>query len=167
MSSGRPICVRCGGAEVWQETVKSPQNYNSSKTMRGEIARAFGNLEWRPHEQVLVQGGAMLEHHYFTGADISPRVAVNFTVVPDHVLRLGVSRAYRSPTFFEEMGNQVLLNDAGAVVDTTIMRNGGLEPERILSRELGYVGRLSALQLELDVRLYPCRPQTCSKSWWC
>jgi len=47
-----------------------------------------------------------------------------------------------------------LLNDAGAVVDTTIMRNGGLEPERILSRELGYVGRWSALKLELDVRLY-------------
>ncbi|MBT9591788.1 MAG: TonB-dependent receptor [Thiobacillus sp.] len=142
------------GGEVWQETVKSPQNYNSSKTMRGEIARAFGNLEWRLHERVLLQGGAMLEHHYFTGADISPRVAASFTVVPDHVLRLGVSRAYRSPTFFEEMGNQVLLNDAGTVIDTTIMRNGGLEPERILSRELGYVGRWSALHLELDVRLY-------------
>ncbi|OZA29735.1 MAG: hypothetical protein B7X93_05565 [Hydrogenophilales bacterium 17-61-9] len=142
------------GGEAWQETVKSPQNYNSGKTLRGEIARAFGNLEWRPHQRVLLQGGAMLEHHYFTGADISPRVAVNFTVAPDHVLRLGVSRAYRSPTFFEERGNQVLLNDAGAVVDTTIMRNGGLEPERILSRELGYVGRWSALQLELDVRLY-------------
>lgn len=142
------------GGEVWQETVKSPQSYNSSKTLRGEIARAFGNLEWRPHERVLLQGGAMLEHHYFTGADISPRVAINFTVVPDHVLRLGVSRAYRSPTFFEEWGNQVLLNDAGGVIDTTIMRNGGLDPERILSRELGYVGRWSALQLELDVRLY-------------
>ncbi len=142
------------GGEVWQETVKSPQSYNSSKTLRGEIARAFGNLEWRPHQRVLLQGGAMLEHHYFTGADISPRVAINFTVVPDHVLRLGVSRAYRSPTFFEEWGNQVLLNDAGAVVDTTIMHYGGLEPERVLSRELGYVGRWSALQLELDVRLY-------------
>jgi len=142
------------GGEAWQETVKSPQNYNSSKTMRGEIARAFGNLEWRPHQRVLLQGGAMLEHHYFTGADISPRVAVNFTIVPDHVLRLGVSRAYRSPTFFEEWGNQVLLNDAGTVIDTTIMRNGGLEPERILSRELGYVGRWSAMKLELDVRLY-------------
>ncbi len=142
------------GGELWQETVKSPQNYNSSKTLQGEIARAYGNLEWRPHERILVQGGAMLEHHYFTGADISPRVAVNFTVAPDHVLRLGVSRAYRSPTFFEEMGNQVLLNDAGRVIDTTIMRNGDLDPERILSRELGYVGRWSALKLELDLRLY-------------
>jgi len=40
----------CGvGGEVWKEAVKSPQSYNSSKTMCGEIARAFGNLEWRPH----------------------------------------------------------------------------------------------------------------------
>ena len=56
----------------------------------------------------------MLEHHYFTGTDISPRVAANFTVVPGHVVRLGVSRAYRSPTFFEEEGNQVYLRDSGA-----------------------------------------------------
>jgi len=142
------------GGELWQETVKSPQSYNSSKTLRGEIARAFGNLEWRSHERVLLQGGAMVEHHYFTGADISPRAAANFTVAPGHVVRLGISRAYRSPTFFEEEGNRVLLLESGAPIDVLTVPSDGLEPERIVSREIGYVGHWRPLRLEMDMRLF-------------
>jgi len=142
------------GGEIWQETVSSPQNYNTGKTFSGEIARVYGNMEWRAHDRVLIQGGAMLERHYFTGTDISPRGAVNFTLAPGHVIRFGVSRAYRSPTFFEEEGNQVLLNASGAVVDMVTVPSAGLEAERILSREIGYVGHWRRLRLELDMRLY-------------
>ncbi|MHB1188503.1 TonB-dependent receptor plug domain-containing protein [Thiobacillus sp.] len=142
------------GGEVRQETVNSPQSYNSGKTLSGVLARAFGNLEWRPDERVLLQGGAMLEHHYFMGTDISPRAAANFTLTPGHVIRLGVSRAYRSPTFFEEKGNQVLLWESGALADTATVPSQGLAPERVLSREIGYVGHWRSLHLELDMRLY-------------
>ncbi len=142
------------GGEVRRETVKSPQSYHSGETLSGELARAFGNLEWRAHERVLLQGGAMLEHHYFTGTDISPRVAANFTLAPNHVVRLGVSRAYRSPTFFEEEGNQVLVRDTGALADIYTVPSDGLAPERILSREIGYVGYWRPARLELDVRLF-------------
>jgi iron complex outermembrane receptor protein len=142
------------GGEVRQETVKSPQNYNSGKTLRGELARAFGNLEWRPGERVLLQGGAMLEQHYFTGTDISPRAAANFTLAPGHVVRLGISRAYRSPTFFEEEGNQVFVRETGALADVFTVPSDGLAPERILSREIGYVGYWRPARLEFDVRLF-------------
>jgi iron complex outermembrane receptor protein len=142
------------GGEVRQETVESPQNYNSGKTLRGELARAFGNLEWRAHERVLLQGGAMLEHHYFTDTDLSPRVAANFTLAPDHVVRLGMSRAYRSPTFFEQEGNQVFVRDTGALADVYTVPSEGLAPERILSREIGYVGYWRRVRLEFDVRIF-------------
>jgi iron complex outermembrane receptor protein len=142
------------GGEVRQETVNSPRSYNSGKTLSGVLARAFGNLEWRPAERVLLQGGAMLEHHYFTGTDISPRAAVNFTLAPGHVIRLGVSRAYRSPTFFEEEGNKVHVLQSGAVVDIETVPSNGLNAERMLSREIGYVGSWRPLHLEMDVRLY-------------
>jgi iron complex outermembrane receptor protein len=144
------------GGEVWQERVKSPQNYPTSDTLSGELARVFGNLEWRPHDRVLLQAGAMLEHHYFTGTDLSPRAAINFTLVPGHVIRLGISRAYRSPTFFEQEGNQRVWNADGMVVDVvTVPAAEGLEPERILSREIGYVGSWHPLRLDLDARIYP------------
>ncbi|TXH73296.1 MAG: TonB-dependent receptor [Thiobacillus sp.] len=142
------------GGEVRQETVTSPQNYNSGREWSGELARVFGNLEWRPHERVLLQGGAMLEHHYFTGIDISPRVAANFTLTPGHVIRLGISRAYRSPTFFEEQGNQVYVLQSGAVADVVTVPSDGLAPERVLSREIAYVGFWRPARLEMDVRLF-------------
>lgn len=116
------------GGELRQETVKSPQNYNTKSTQHGELARVFGNLEWRAGEHILLQGGAMLEHHYFTGMDVSPRLAANFTLAPGHVVRLGVSRAYRSPTFFEESGNQTFFHDTGALADVFTVPSVGLAP---------------------------------------
>ncbi len=94
-----------------QETVNSPQNYNSGKTFSGTLARVFGNLEWRAHERVLLHAGAMLEHHYFTGYDISPAWQPVSRWRPGMSSALAISRAYRSPTFFEEYGNQVYLQD--------------------------------------------------------
>ncbi|MFN3545591.1 MAG: TonB-dependent receptor plug domain-containing protein [Thiobacillus sp.] len=142
------------GGEVWQETVRSPQNYSTPKTLRGELARAYGNLEWRAHERVLLHGGAMVEHHYFTGADVSPRLAASFTAAPGHVVRVGISRAYRSPTFFEEMGNEVLRLESGAPADIITVPSSGLLPERIVSREIAYVGQWQPQRLELDLRVY-------------
>lgn len=150
----RPNLRGVWGGEIRQESVTSPQNYNSGRKWRGELARMFGNVEWRPHPRVLLQGGAMLEHHYFTGIDLSPRVAANFTVMPGHVIRVGISRAYRSPTFFEEEGNQVFVLQSGAVSDVVTVPSDGLKPERVLSREIGYVGQWRAARLDLDVRLF-------------
>jgi iron complex outermembrane receptor protein len=142
------------GGELRQESVTSPQNYNSGKKWSGELARVFGNVEWRPHERVLLQGGAMLEHHFYTGTDISPRVAANFTVLPGHVIRLGISQAYRSPTFFEQNGNQVYVLQSGSVSDVVTVPSDGLDPERVLSREIAYVGYWRPARLEMDVRLF-------------
>ena len=150
----RPNLRGVWGGEVRQETVTSPQNYNAGKRWSGELARVFGNVEWRPYERVLLHGGTMLEHHYFTGTDVSPRAALNFTVVPGHVIRLGISRAYRSPTFFEEKGNQVFVLQSGAIADVVTVPSDGLKPERVLSREIGYVGQWNAARLDLDVRLF-------------
>lgn len=142
------------GGEVRRDAVVSPQNYNSGRELSGTLERAFGNLEWHAHDRVLLQGGAMVEHHYFTGTDVSPRAAVNLTVSPGHVLRLGVSKAYRSPTFFEQEGNQVYLQTTGALVDVVTVPSNGLKPERVLSREIAYLGQWHPARLDWDVRLY-------------
>ena len=96
----------------------------------------------------------MLEHHHYTGTDVSPRAAANITRAPGHTLRMGISRAYRSPTFFEEEGNQVFLLQSGAIGDVVTVPSDGLEPERLLSREIGYVGHFPTARLEVDVRLF-------------
>jgi iron complex outermembrane receptor protein len=142
------------GGELRQETVSGPHYYSTGKTRRGELARVFGNLEWRAHERVLLHAGTMLEHHYFTGYDVSPRLAASFTLAPGHVVRAGVSRAYRSPTFFEEHGKQVYQKETGGVLDIFTVPSDGLEPERVQSRELAYLGVWRAARLDYDVRLF-------------
>jgi iron complex outermembrane receptor protein len=145
------------GGEAREETVSGIHYYDTGKTWRGEMARAFGNLEWRAHDAVLLHAGAMLEHHYFTGFDVSPRLAASFTVAPGHVVRAGVSRAYRSPTFFEEQGNQAYRLDSGDVLDIFTVPSDGLAPERVLSRELAYLGAWRAARLDYDIRLFDDR----------
>ena len=142
------------GGEVWYESVKSPLNYDSDRTQSGTVWRVHGNVEWRAHERVLLHGGALLEHHYITGTDISPRLAANFTLTPGHVVRMGISRAYRSPTFFEQDGSKVIVNQSGTTVDYERLASDGLDPERTLSREIGYVGQWPKARLEMDVRAF-------------
>lgn len=153
----RPDLRGVWGGEVRQETVSGPHYYNTGKTWRGELARVFGNLEWRAHERVLLHAGAMLEHHYFTGFDVSPRLAASFTLAPGHVVRAGVSRAYRSPTFFEQVGNQVYRQESGGVLDVFTVPSDGLAPERVLSREIAYLGVWRPARLEFDLRLFDDR----------
>jgi iron complex outermembrane receptor protein len=148
--------VRTLWAIEWRrESVDAPQSYYGSGALDGELVRVSGNLEWHVSDDWLVQGGALVEHHYYTDVDVSPRLAVNYTVHPGHTLRASVSEAYRSPTFFEQDGNQNFVESSGVVNDTfTIPAATSLRPERIVSREIGYVGQIKALALEVNARYF-------------
>lgn len=141
------------GAEVRHETVESLRYFDNRETLDGTLVRAYANFEWRVRPNLLLQGGAMLEHHYFTGTDLSPRLALNYTLAPGHALRLNLSQAYRSPTFFEQKGNWTVYPTVGAPIQL-FAPSDPLKPERILSREIGYVGHFPALRLQVDVKLF-------------
>jgi len=142
------------GAEVRHETVESQRYFNSSSTLDGTLARAYANLEWRAHPDLLVHGGAMLEHHYYTGTDVSPRLALNYTLAEGHALRLNFSQAYRSPTFFEQQGDWTYATTTGTPLLQVFAPSDPLRPERILSREVGYVGQYPSLRLQVDAKLF-------------
>jgi iron complex outermembrane receptor protein len=142
------------GAEVRHETVESQRYFDTNEVLDGTLGRAYANLEWRARPDLLVQGGAMLEHHYFTDTDLSPRVAINYMLAEGHTLRLNVSQAYRSPTFFEQKGNLTYYTTGGTPVLQVFAPSDPLQPERILSREIGYIGQYSALHIELDAKLF-------------
>ncbi len=143
------------GGDWRHESATSVRYFNTREKLEGSLARAFANLEWRAHPRWLLQGGAMLEHHYFTGTDISPRVAVNYSLADDHTLRLNVSQAYRSPTFFEQKGDLAYFSTTGILLEQVFSRTPvDLKPERILSREIGYVGRYAPGNLQWDVKLF-------------
>ena len=101
------------GLEARQDTVESWRYFHRADALSGSLARVYANAEWRLAPEWLVQGGAMLEHHHYVGADVSPRVAVNYELAGGHTLRAGVSQAYRTPTFFEQEGDLAYYSTTG------------------------------------------------------
>ncbi|MBU1265217.1 MAG: TonB-dependent receptor [Gammaproteobacteria bacterium] len=122
-------------------------------THQGTMYRLSGSAEWNPAEQWVLHAGAMLEKHYYAGTRLSPRLAVNWLPVPGHSFRLGVSRAYRSPTFLEQESD-FKFTSGPLLVDQRLLSPFKLEPERMDSAELGYLYHLAPLGLDLDVRLF-------------
>lgn len=145
------------GAEARWEGVDAPGYFYGQDARKGALYRAFSNGEWRPSARWVVNVGALAEHHYLSGFDLAPRLAINFLPTHDHALRASVSEAYRSPTFFEALGDQRFFYADGTPLDRVFAPPGKLESERILSREIGYVGNLRPVHLQIDVRLFDDR----------
>jgi iron complex outermembrane receptor protein len=143
------------GAQLQAESATSVRYFNTTDPLDGMLERTFFNLEWRVRPDLLLQGGAMLEHHYVTGIDLSPRVAANYTFAPNQTVRFNVSQAYRSPTLFEQHGNLAYSTTTGQLL-TQVFAPAltRLGPERILSREIGYIGRLPTWGLQWDVKVF-------------
>ncbi|MEW5967650.1 MAG: TonB-dependent receptor [Pseudomonadota bacterium] len=149
-----PTLRAAWGAEVRKETARSPLYFGDSGTHDGVLARANANLEWRAQPDLLLQGGAMLEHHYYLGLRLSPRIAANYEFAPGHALRASVSQAYRTPTFLEQDGFYVYRSTAGDAIDVIGISPNELAPERIRSQEIAYVGHYKPWALQLDARLF-------------
>jgi len=149
-----PALRMAWGAEVRRETAQSPLYFDSHDTQQGVLGRVNANLEWRIRPKLLLQGGAMLEHHYYAGLDVSPRVAMNYDFAPGHTLRLNVSQAYRTPTFLEQDGQIVYRSTTGVPVLVVGLTPNDLRSERIRSHEIGYVGHYRPWQLQVDAKLF-------------
>ena len=139
------------GAEARWEGAEAPVYFFGQDDRTGAMYRLFGNLEWLPSENWAINGGLMAEHHYFTGVDVSPRLAVNYLVSADHAFRASIGQAYRSPTFFEKQGQTPSFVVPGFVPVTS------LDSERILSREVGYIGHVRPAKLRIDARIFSDR----------
>ncbi len=149
-----PTLRMAWGAEVRRETVQSPLYFDTHDTRQGVLGRVNANLEWRVRPNLLLQGGTMLEHHYYAGFEVSPRVAMNYDFAPGHTLRLNVSQAYRTPTFLEQDGQIVYRSTTGVPVFVVGITPNDLRSERIRSHEVGYVGHYRPWQLQVDAKLF-------------
>lgn len=120
------------------------------------LGRLFGHLEWAPLPRLVVNAGAMVEDNSFTGTDVTPRASLNLKLAPGHALRASLSTATRTPTLLEEKFDArntfATLIPGVTLLNQISLSAGGLDPERITSREIGYQGQLG--RLSLDGRLF-------------
>jgi iron complex outermembrane receptor protein len=148
------------GAELRQERIVSRILYDTDAALETNFYRVFFNAEWHIVPSLVLNAGSMLERNSVSGDTASPRTMLNWHLVPGQTLRYGVSKAYRPPSTFENFSNLVYRSASlaaagipgGEYVD--FHSHGGLAPESVVSREIGYLGSFDSVRMDLDVRLF-------------
>jgi iron complex outermembrane recepter protein len=144
------------GGSVRRDSMYAPFYLGNKKTDYFDLQRIFGHTEWTPHEKLLLNFGAMVEHNDFTDTDTSPRASLNFKMMPNHTLRIGASSALRTPNYVEEKFNRSYqiptIDPNTTLLEKVDVNDGKVNPERIISKEIGYLGKVG--RLDIDARLF-------------
>jgi len=144
------------GAELRRDSVRSRFYFSRPEALIDDSARIFGNTEWRPAERWLVNAGAMLERNTFGHTELSPRLTVHYQPSVQQSWRIGITRGYRTPSYYEARADS-RVDFGGGFVNRIDVPATDLRSETVLSRELGYVFRLSRHGLQGDVRVFDDR----------
>lgn len=143
------------GVSARADSVYAPYWLGTKDKEYFHLQRLFGHVEWDAHQKLLMNFGAMVEHNSFTGTDFSPRASVNFRLSPKQTIRLSVSSALRTPNFVEEKFNSTLfipLTIPGVTGIVNRINNvGNLDPEKIVSREIGYLGEFGRFSIDAKI----------------
>lgn len=141
------------GGEFRREEVTSQPVYNTSVPFVTDFKRIFANAEWRIRSDLVLNAGVMAEHSTESGSSVAPRVMFNWHVLPNQTLRAGIARSYRPPSIFEKHSNlRYSFNNTLLLV--RYLSRGGVQPESVLTRELGYLTDLPEIATQLDVRVF-------------
>lgn len=123
-----------------------------ASSLSKEEWRLFAHDEWRITQNLLLNTGGMFERDHMGHENLSPRVALNFHAMPQHTFRIGASVAYRTPSLMESNGTVVQPGELFVINATPV--SPGLMPEKMVSREIGYLGEFHDLSTTADLRLF-------------
>lgn len=138
------------GIGARQDSVDAPNLL--AKTERTFEHRLFMHDEWRVTPEWVLNTGAMAERNAYGQSRVSPRASLNWHFMPGHTLRAGLSQAYRNPALIEQRGDW--RNQFGPVLVQQFFATGRVKPERMLSREIGYLGEFDATRMTVDARVF-------------
>jgi iron complex outermembrane receptor protein len=154
-----------------QDSITAERIFNTASELENNLWRAFVNTEWRLSNSLLIHAGTMLENTSITDKELSSRVAVNYHITPQHTIRVSYSEATRNPVLVEEkadwrvcaLGLDPTCSQFVALpppynifppvssYDIVSRASGGLVPEKIVTREIGYLSQLTN-SLYFDIR---------------
>ena len=140
------------GLSLRQDEAVSHAYLNGSSS--NTVASLFTDLEWKLLDSWLINAGGYAEHDADNGNFFSPRIANIFKLSPGQSIRFVYSEAVRTADIYENHADiripleninepyrsntQALLGQSQAWLFATQQSDGGLEAEKIRSREIGY-----------------------------
>lgn len=149
-----------GGLSYRNDKVNHDFYYGPGRELEQWVARAFGQMEWRPNELATVNLGATYEEDSISGDVVLPRLALNLHVLKNHTLKLIAGKSRRNPTIYETHADERLYQTettsipAGALILVERSSTGRAQPTEVLSKEIGYLGEFKSLGLTLDARYF-------------
>lgn len=148
------------GVEFRQDRTSAQYMYVSGNPRPVDLFRFFGNLEEQLDRDLKLNLGAAVERYRGEPLHIAPRGFINWQASEAHAWRAGASRAWQQrPTFEKEGDLRVVDPVSGTLLVRPYIPNPDLKQARIDSAEIGYFGKLAALNSTLDVRLFNERIQ--------
>ena len=139
------------GVQFREDWVRAPNQFWSEQDIT-ETA-LFAHDEWRIKPQWILNAGAMFEKNGLGQESFSPRLAINHHLNEQNTLRVGISRAYRNPSLFEER-SYYHFDIPGVGLAVFYESKGGLRPESVTSSEIGYLGVFLDYGFSIDARLH-------------
>lgn len=142
------------GTGVREDSMKSEVQLDNDEYVTDKSKRFFVNSELKWQANTVFNFGAMLEDNDIVGTKLSPRLGVNYHVNTNNTLRASVTRAYRTPSLYEDNNDwNIRLND-GALLKALYTTDQELEPERITSYEVGYFTILENINTNIEFKLF-------------
>ena len=142
------------GIAVRYDRVKGQELFDRPDSLSETSQRAYTNLEWTSSDRLILNGGLILEQKNNAASYFSYRLASNYQLHPEHIIRLAVNRSFRSPTLLESQQKQVVRYNDNIILDASVISDADINNERLRSMELGYLGYLFDRRLRFDIRLF-------------
>jgi iron complex outermembrane receptor protein len=137
-----------------KDTVKGLSVIKTNDRESMDTFRAYGNIEYRLSDRVLMNVGLSYEDNNFVRGRYSSRFGFNVNLAKNHVLKLAVAESWRQPYLAEHLHDvSIRLND-GSVLEQVQLSEGKLKPERMRSYEAGYVGYWLNKTLLTEVKVF-------------
>jgi len=135
------------------DRVKSEDFFDSQDGISKTSFRAYANFQWTASDRNVLNGGVIREHDD-SETFSSFRVASNFQLADNQTLRLAFNRGYRAPTLLESNQTTYIRYNEDMILDGSIVSDPDINPEQLMSTEIGYMGSFLNASLSIDLRIF-------------
>lgn len=153
------------GFGLRRDVARSETYFSGKGSITKDTQRLFGTVEFKATPDFIVNFGSMFEYEEHSVNDwlVSPRLAINYHIIPNHTVRLIWSKGVRTPDSVEQNRNwryfarkldPLFEGKAETYFYHTTTADVLLSPEKIASHEISYYAQIPDHSLAWDVKIY-------------
>ena len=119
--------------------------------------RFNANFEWTATDNLTLNYGHVVEKIRDQSGTSSFRAAANYQYNNDQIFRLAANKSYRDPTLLEANQNTIYTVDSNGdeiIVYTGVFADSDISKEKLISREIGYLGSFNNKSILVDFRYF-------------